>query len=128
MKKPKKVKHRKLPELNYLLEHYDYDPITGILIRKRDGKEMGWDRNGYKEMSIKGKKYSVHRIVFYMFHRRDPKKKVIDHIDGNRANNAIVNLRAVTNADNLSNTAQQRERKGLPKLEPGAWRVFAMPV
>ena len=128
MKKPKKVKHKKLPELNYLLEHYDYEPITGVLIRKRDGKEMGWDRNGYKEMSIKGKKYSVHRIVFYMFHRRDPGKKVIDHIDGNRSNNAIVNLRAVSTADNRNNTAEQRKRKGLPKCEPGAWRVFAMPV
>lgn len=101
--KKSKIKAKKLPDLEYLLNNYEYDPIKGTLIRKRDGKEIGWNHNGYRQVCIKSKNYSLHRIVFYMFHRRDPGKKVIDHIDGNKTNNAIVNLRCVLNRDNLCN-------------------------
>ena len=126
--KKRKSKVKKLPELQYLLENYEYDPLKGTLTRKKDGKEIGWDHSGYRQVSIKGKNYALHRIVFYMFHRRDPGKKVIDHIDGNKSNNAILNLRCVAQKDNLRNTAERRKTEGLPKCEPGAWRVFAMPV
>ena len=131
MKKKKKAKIRKLPDISYLLEHYRYDPINGILYQKDsygidDETIPGWEQQGYRYISIRGKSYAVHRIVFYMFHRRDPKQRVIDHIDGDRSNNVIVNLRCVTQRVNLTNTAAQRKKTGLPKCEPGACHVFAV--
>ena len=132
MKKRKKPKTKKLPNLNYLLENYEYDPLTGILY-ERDydirGKRVGYqDKRGYWHVQILKTTYKLHRIVFYMFHRRDPGKKVIDHIDGDKGNNAIVNLRAVSQRVNAGNTDSARETKPRPANEPGAWKLWAMPV
>ena len=47
-------------------------------------------------------KVKVHRIVAVAFLERPPSKKhVVDHIDRDRTNNCIENLRWVTNLDNL---------------------------
>ena len=131
MKKKKKPKIKKLPDLQYLLDNFRYDPIEGVLYKKDpyridEDKRAGYkDKRGYWHIKILKQTYKLHRIVFYMFHRRDPKQRVIDHIDGNKSNNAIVNLRAVTQRVNLRNTAASRKKKGLPRCEPGAHRVFA---
>jgi len=133
MKKKQKPKHKKLPNLAYLRNTYTYDPINGRLFFKDEfevvDKLAGYqEKNGYWYLSVKGKVYMLHRIVFYMFHGRDPASKVIDHINGDRGDNRILNLRAVTNKQNLANTKANRERGNVPKLEPLAWKVLTMPV
>ncbi len=133
MKKKQKSKHKKLPNLAYLRNTYTYDAINGRLFFKNDfesvDKLAGYqEKNGYWSLSIKGKAYKLHRIVFYMFHGRDPANKVIDHINGDRGDNRILNLRAVTHRQNLANTKANRQRGNVPELEPLAWKVLAMPV
>lgn len=131
MKKKKKAKHKKLPDLEYLLNHYSYDPITGVLSKIDsygidEPEPAGWkDKSGYWHVSILGKQYKLHRIVFYMYHRRDPGKKVIDHIDGDKSNNQIFNLRACSTRDNIRNTPARRAKGIIPKLEPGAFLALA---
>jgi hypothetical protein len=123
------MKHRKLPDLVFLEELFNYDPITGKLLDSMTGDEVGWiNKQGYRIVRVKKKQYKAHRICFYMFHKRDPLKKVVDHIDGDKSNNAIVNLRAVTHRQNLANTSKARATKPRPANEPGAWKVWAMPV
>ena len=105
----KRRPHRKLPDLNYLLDKYEYDPILGGLFKK--GEEhieqfaLGhWLPSGHKAINILGKPWMLHRICFYMYHRRDPKHYVIDHINGDPADNRIHNLRCCrpkANAKNL---------------------------
>ena len=130
MKKRKKA-HKKLPDLNYLLDKYLYDPITGKLSKKDEfgideGEQVGWkDNNGYWCVRVLKQVYKLHRIVFYMYHRRDPGKKVIDHIDGDKSNNQIFNLRACSNRENLRNTKKRREEGIVPKTERGAHLAFA---
>ena len=115
------VKPKKLPDLVFLKELFNYDPLTGKLTDSMNGEEVGWkDKRGYRHVRVKKKVYKVHRICFYMYHRRDPGKKVIDHIDGDKSNNQIFNLRACSNRDNLRNTQVQRNRGVVPKLEQGA--------
>ena len=132
MKKKKKNATKKLPDLAYLREHYTYDPIKGHLYHadfQIGDKPAGYkDQRGYHHIQIQKKTYKLHRIVFYMFHSRDPGKKVIDHINGDKGDNRILNLRAVTHRQNSSNTKRSREAGIIPALEPQAWKVLAMPV
>ena len=48
------------------------------------------------------RRHSVHRLVWVVCHNRWPTNN-IDHIDGNRSNNAIYNLRDVTRVENSRN-------------------------
>ena len=132
MKKKKKQNHRKLPNLAYLREFFKYDPIKGHLYKSDyvvDDKPIGFkDSCGYTRVRINKQDWLVHRIVFYMFHGRDPGKKVIDHINGDKSDNRILNLRAVTHRQNISNTKRSRDAGVIPALEPQAWKVLAMPV
>ena len=125
-KKRKKGKHKKLPDLIYLKDHFVYDPIEGKLKDYDTLEEVGWiDNSGYRSVRIQKKVYKAHRIMFYMYHRRDPGPKVIDHIDGEKLNNQIFNLRAVTHRENVQNTQKRRDAGVVPGLERGAFLALA---
>ena len=129
MKKLKKRKHKKLPSLHILNDLFDYDPITGLLTHQISGEEAGYlDDQGYRCIRINKQVYKVHRICFYIHHRRDPGKLVIDHINGVKDDNTIFNLRAVKHKENSKNTVANRVKGIIPKLEPGVHRLLAMPV
>lgn len=53
-----------------------------------------------KTVSGKKKVEFEHRLVYEKYFGKIPKGKVIDHIDGNRTNNKIENLRLVTPKEN----------------------------
>lgn len=59
--------------------------------------------HGYYEISIEGKRYYVHRIIYMMHHGRMNDAFVVDHIDKNKENNKISNLRLVSKSDNVRN-------------------------
>lgn len=53
---------------------------------------------GYIQVCLKRKLYLAHRLIFLWHHGYLP--KVIDHIDGNKCNNRIENIREVTSSQN----------------------------
>jgi hypothetical protein len=57
--------------------------------------------NFYCQIRINGEYYYSHRIIFAMFHGFFPNS--VDHIDGNRSNNKIENLRQATQTQNNYN-------------------------
>jgi len=61
---------------------------------------------GYELIGISGKLYRTHRLVFLMFNGFLPKE--IDHIDGNKLNNCIENLRETTHSDNCKNIGYRK--------------------
>lgn len=76
--------------------------------RKRTIKEKikeGTHNKGYKRIVLYdnnsvGKSYYVHRLVLQTFLQKSD--LYIDHIDGNKKNNVLENLRYVTNSQNLT--------------------------
>jgi hypothetical protein len=64
-------------------------------------------RTGYYQIQIQGKHYKTHRIVYAMIHNMDPVDYEIDHIDLNKSNNNIDNLRIVTHRQNSQNRPDQ---------------------
>ena len=71
------------------------------------------NRNYYKiHFCFKSKGYflSVHRLFFYWHYGYLPKQ--IDHIDRNRLNNNISNLRELNNSQNQHNRNKLKKRKG----------------
>ena len=86
-----------------------YDPNSGILYRRlKHGilKPTGTlHSSGYLFAGIRYKVYKVHRIGWLMHYGEWPKNE-LDHIDGDRANNRISNLRDVSRLENTRNMAK----------------------
>lgn len=59
----------------------------------------------YRRVCINGKIYQEHRIIFMMHYGYLP--ECIDHIDNNKINNKIDNLRAATISQNKQNIKRQ---------------------
>lgn len=86
----------------------------GQLIRKvnkgpaRVGDIAGTLNNrGYFAIIIDSVSYQLHQIVFLLHYNYIP--KVIDHIDRNKTNNTVENLRSVTSRENSLNTLRTSE-------------------
>ena len=94
----------------YLKDLYEYQ--DGELIRKhRQGNKQArtivgcTQKIGYKITVINKKFFYLHRLIF-MFHN-GYMPLYIDHIDGNKSNNRIENLRSCNRFENLSNRSKQ---------------------
>jgi len=63
-------------------------------------------KTGYSIVHINFKQYRQHRIIFLMFYGFMPNQ--IDHIDGNKSNNKIENLRECTHQQNQINKSRTK--------------------
>lgn len=73
----------------------DYDILrTGVIFRRSDEKEVKGTvlRSGHVQVCLKGKKYYVHRLVAMKYIKNPEQYKVVNHKDGNPANNNFYNL------------------------------------
>jgi hypothetical protein len=82
------------------LRLFEYDPYTGTLTWRisRGGISAGSkagssEKTGYALVPFKGRKVMTHRIIWLIHYGYWP--KYIDHIDHNRKNNRLSNLREV---------------------------------
>lgn len=85
-------------------------------IRELNGYiRKGQMRNGYVRYQLKKKFYSAHRLVYQIFVGEIPDGLVIDHINGNRSDNRVENLRCITQSENMHN-AQKLGHKGQTRV------------
>lgn len=75
----------------YIRTHFHYD--NGTITRDdRKGGTGSFDKDGYLILKIKGKQYKAHRVVWFLCKGEFPKGE-LDHINRNRRDNRIENLR-----------------------------------
>lgn len=101
-------------------EHFRYDSETGDIYRMKLNKhypkslkinsKSGNLSNGYLITCFNSKIISNHRLAWFLHYDKQP-IGVIDHINGNKLDNRIVNLRDVSHRENLSNQAIHRNGK-----------------
>ena len=104
---------RHLPSVDEIRQLVEYNSATGKLFWKpREhpwwntryaGKEAGsTSKGGYLSLRVYGEHIPAHRVAWAVVHGRWP-KGVIDHIDGDRQNNRLDNLRDISFVQNLQN-------------------------
>lgn len=135
---------KRLPPPDFLREMLDYNPDTGEFHwRERPrshfasnkiwrrwntvsaGKSAGWlTAYGYIRIRLNAGHGSMtaHRVAWSLMHDGD-EPEMIDHIDGDKLNNRINNLRAATRGDNLANSRLRVDNtvgaKGISKRKFG---------
>lgn len=106
-----------------LKEILSYSPETGAFHWKQTrggralaGAEAGtYEAQGYRTIFVWGKKHKAHRLAWLYMTGEWPALG-IDHMDGNKGNNAWANLRQVTvrqNAENKRRARRDNKSSGL---------------
>lgn len=90
------------PEL--LRQIYSYDPETGAIINRKFSRAAftGTDPLGYHRTNVKGVRLTAHRAAWAIHHGAFPCGE-IDHINGDRGDNRLINLRVVSRSENCRN-------------------------
>lgn len=141
-----------LPPASLLHELLSYDPETGEFVwktrrpdhfaptlRRTAEWQCRWwnkrfadtaagsrDPNGYVLIRVNGIDYRAHRLAWVMSYSTD--LEFIDHINGNRSDNRIANLRSVSHSGNTKNAKRRGDNlsgvTGVSFFRPkGTWRA-----
>jgi len=99
-----------------LKSELNYNPKTGKFYWIKPGKGRrkngvaGGLNNGYICISWKGKKYQAHRLAWLYIHGYLPEND-IDHINRDRTDNRLTNIREASRSCNLRNRGNFKNNK-----------------
>ena len=115
-------------EPSSLLDLFLYDADSGLLYWKKSMKLAGTKRkDGRMQVQVFGRVFLSHRIVWAIHHGSWP-SFFVDHIDMDKMNNKISNLREATKEENSRNTKKKKTNtSGLKGVSfhrlSGKWRA-----
>jgi hypothetical protein len=120
-----------LPVQDVLQRVFKYDLQEGILrwkmrrdslgIRAGDAVKIHEHQDGYMEVRVFDRHVKVHLLIYKLHYGDEPEQ--VDHIDQDKKNNRLENLRAATQAQNQANrTGWSDGYKGVYKNHKGRFR------
>lgn len=78
------------------------------------GKEIKHiSADGYYALRYMGKARKAHRVIWEMVHGAIPNGLDVDHVDGNRLNNSLRNLRLASRSQNMMNQKRRKNSSGV---------------
>ena len=101
-------------------ELFHYEPSSGKLFWKKKtaqrikvGDEAGCvhKSTGYIQIRVDNKLYTLHRIAILLATGVYDKTVQVDHINHDRSDNRLENLRVVSRAENMRNKSKQNTNK-----------------
>jgi hypothetical protein len=109
------MKDRLFVDIDQAREKFYYCGDTGWLIHKtgrRIGERAGsyHSSDGYRNVRIRSVMYREHRVIWAMIYGYCP-LVFLDHINGDRSDNRITNLREATNSQNMQNSVIRKDNK-----------------
>ena len=113
-----------------------YEPDTGKFFWKKrtGGTSLGGneaigtnDGRGYVRIGVLGRIYKAHRLAMFLTYGKFPEME-IDHINGNKADNRLSNLREASRVKNQQNHVSAYKNNstgllGVSQHKPGVWRA-----
>lgn len=101
-----------------LKQQLRYDENSGVFIWIKVKKNSpikvgaiagGYPKSGaYSNIQIDGKKYLTHRLAWFYVYGKFPDGE-LDHINGNKQDNRIINIREATRSQNMANTRTRKD-------------------
>jgi hypothetical protein len=101
----------------------DYDPDTGLFVWRSRAGQKSWntryagtrafanrDKHGYQTGTLLGLRFFAHRIAWAHVYRAWPSDE-IDHVNHDRSDNRIANLRPVDRTENRRNISRNQNNK-----------------
>lgn len=98
-----------------LSDYFYYDPSSPSCLRnkvsrrsaRQDMPQGTLGNRGYWQIRLLGERLVQHRIIWELHFGPIPEGKVIDHIDRDKSNNRIENLRCTSQSSNMTNQPQR---------------------
>lgn len=105
-------------------------PITEVYARRFNTRFAGKEaftaktQTGYLQGHLLSSKHAAHCVIWVLVHGKWPVE--VDHINGNRSDNRLANLREVDRLENCKNASIRKSRNGSTigvRFSKGAWQA-----
>lgn len=130
------ARYSTLLPVSYLARHLSYDPERGVVSRRRKHgvSASAWaskpiaKATKYRTITVQGNTYMLHVVAWAMAHGRWP-EHFIDHINGDKTDNRLCNLREASASENSQNqrSAQSSNQSsgllGVTRHASGRWQA-----
>lgn len=93
----------------YIKSLFNYDSFSGVITFRHNRKPLTtMSSNGYLVARLGNECFMSHRVAWIISNGIIPDGLEVDHVDGDKLNNRIENLRLVSHSENMKNVGKRK--------------------